>query len=45
MNTRTIVVTATLLTLLAGMLVLTGCNTYKGAGKDIEKTGESMQGK
>ncbi len=24
---------------------LSGCNTWRGAGKDIEKTGESMQKK
>lgn len=25
------------------MMSATGCNTYEGAGKDIERTGESMQ--
>ena len=24
--------------------VLAGCNTIEGAGKDVEKAGESMQG-
>lgn len=43
MKSRTIVVTVTLLMLLAGILTCTGCNTWKGAGKDIEKTGDSMQ--
>jgi len=45
MNLRLMVVTVTLLALLASVLSLTGCNTWKGAGKDVEKTGESMQGK
>jgi predicted small secreted protein len=45
MNTRIIILTLTLLALLAGMLSLTGCNTWKGAGKDIEETGDAMQGK
>jgi predicted small secreted protein len=40
MNIR-IIITALLL---AGMLSLVGCNTWKGAGKDVEKTGEVMQG-
>lgn len=35
----------TLLTLLVGMFSLTGCNTWKGAGKDIQSGGEKMQGK
>jgi predicted small secreted protein len=29
---------------LAGMLVITGCNTIHGAGKDIERGGEKVQG-
>ena len=44
MNTR-IIITATLLALLVGMLSLTACNTWHGAGKDVEKAGDSMQGK
>jgi predicted small secreted protein len=43
MNKR-IIATITLFALLAGMLSLTACNTWKGAGKDIEATGDSMQG-
>ncbi len=27
---------------LAGMVVLTGCNTIKGFGKDVSKTGEAV---
>lgn len=42
--TRIIIITVTVLTLLAGTLALTGCNTWDGAGKDIEDTGEAMQG-
>ncbi len=26
----------------AGMVVLTGCNTVKGFGKDVSKTGEAV---
>ncbi len=32
-----------LLTLTA-MIILPGCNTWKGMGKDVEKTGEAIQG-
>lgn len=32
-----------LLALLALVLVTSACNTWHGAGKDVEKTGESMQ--
>jgi predicted small secreted protein len=44
MTTRIIIVTVALLALLAGLLSLPGCNTWKGAGKDVERTGEKMQG-
>jgi predicted small secreted protein len=44
MKVRIIVVVVTLLALLTSAFCLTGCNTWKGAGKDIEKTGEAMQG-
>lgn len=27
-----------------GFVVLTGCNTIEGAGKDLEKGGEKVQG-
>jgi predicted small secreted protein len=33
------------LSLVIGLVSLNGCNTWKGAGKDVEKTGEAMQGK
>ena len=33
----------TLLVVLTAMLVLSGCNTWHGAGRDIERTGEKMQ--
>jgi predicted small secreted protein len=33
----------TLWALLAGVLAFSGCNTWHGAGKDVEKTGEAMQ--
>ena len=46
MNARIVIITVTLLALLAGTLSsLTGCNAWRGAGKDIEKAGESMQKK
>ena len=44
MNSRILIVTAALAALLLGVLSLTGCNTWKGAGKDVERTGEVMQG-
>ncbi len=44
MKVRIIVVAVTLLALLTSAFFLTGCNTWKGAGKDIERTGEAMQG-
>lgn len=31
-----------LIVALAGMVVLTGCNTVKGFGKDVSKTGEAV---
>ena len=43
MKMRNIVVVATLLMLLTSVFFLSGCNTWKGLGKDVEKTGESMQ--
>ena len=38
------IVVVMLLALLAGTLWLSGCNTWAGAGKDVQKTGEAMQG-
>jgi len=43
MKKRIIFVAATLLMLLTSVVFLTGCNTWKGLGKDVEKTGEAMQ--
>jgi predicted small secreted protein len=43
MKLRKILMAMTLLALLAGTLSLTGCNTWNGAGKDVERTGERMQ--
>jgi predicted small secreted protein len=34
-----------LLLLMFVVLVVAGCNTVKGLGKDVEKTGEAIQGK
>jgi len=44
MKMRIIVVAVTLLMLLTSGFFLTGCNTWKGFGQDIETTGEKMQG-
>lgn len=43
-NTRIVIVTVALLVLMAGILFSTGCNTWEGAGKDVERAGEKMQG-
>ena len=32
-----------MITLLVAMLVLAGCNTVAGVGKDVEKAGEAIQ--
>ena len=32
------------LVVLAAVVALGGCNTWEGAGKDVERTGEVMQG-
>jgi len=42
---RSILVAASLLAMLVSTVLLTGCNTWKGAGKDVERGGEMMQGK
>jgi len=44
MKTRSVIVSAALLVLLLGMLSMSGCNTWEGAGKDVERAGEKMQG-
>jgi len=31
------------ITLIVAMLVLAGCNTVAGVGKDVEKAGEAIQ--
>ncbi len=43
MKARITLVSVTLLILLTSVFVLTGCNTWKGLGKDVERTGEKMQ--
>ena len=45
MRLHKLIMTVTLLTLLVGMFSLNGCNTWRGAGKDVEKAGEKMQDK
>ena len=32
------------LSLVAGLLLLAGCNTVKGMGQDIKKAGEKIEG-
>ncbi len=34
---------ATILLCLTGLLVISGCNTMGGLGKDVEKAGEKLQ--
>lgn len=34
---------ATILLALTGLLVVSGCNTMGGLGKDVEKAGEKLQ--
>lgn len=43
MKKRITPVAVALLMLLTSMVFLTGCNTWEGLGKDVEKTGEKMQ--
>lgn len=43
MKMRRILVLGTLLMLLTSVFFMTGCNTWSGLGKDVEKTGEKMQ--
>ncbi|MCU0724769.1 MAG: hypothetical protein MUE73_03110 [Planctomycetes bacterium] len=45
MRKRIVVFTVTLLVLVVGLMSLSGCNTWRGAGKDVENTGDAMQGK
>ncbi len=41
---RNVFVSVIVLLTLTAILILPGCNTWKGVGKDVEKTGEAMQG-
>jgi predicted small secreted protein len=43
MKVRIILVAVTLLIGVTSAFFLTGCNTWKGLGKDVERTGEKMQ--
>ncbi len=43
MKFRTVLMALTLLALVAGTFAMTGCNTWNGAGKDVERAGEKMQ--
>ena len=45
MNKQRIIVSVTLILMSVAMLFVNGCNTWRGAGKDVEKTGEKMQDK
>ena len=44
MNARLINITWAMLGLLVVVFLLGGCNTWEGAGKDVERAGEKMQG-
>ncbi len=44
MNTKRISIVWIMLGLLTFTLILGGCNTVKGLGKDVERTGEKIQG-
>lgn len=39
------IVSLTLLLMAAAMLLLNGCNTWHGAGQDVEHAGQEMQDK
>jgi predicted small secreted protein len=39
------IISLTLLVMTAAMLLLNGCNTWHGAGKDVEHAGQEMQEK
>ena len=43
MKSRRMTASLALLLLTAAMLFLNGCNTWRGAGKDVEHAGEKMQ--
>lgn len=43
MKKSTLLGTLAILCAVATCFALTGCNTVEGAGKDIEKAGESIQ--
>jgi predicted small secreted protein len=40
-----VVLAVSLLSTAVGALLLTGCGTWGGLGKDVERTGDAMQGK
>lgn len=44
MKTRPLNSVIALIALAISMLCAAGCNTWKGAGKDVERAGEKMQG-
>ncbi|TVQ63870.1 MAG: entericidin A/B family lipoprotein [Phycisphaerales bacterium] len=44
MKTRICITAITMLGMVVWMFSITGCNTWKGVGKDVERTGEAMQG-
>ena len=43
MNKHLVIVSVVLLVLSWTLLILSGCNTWHGAGKDVERAGEKMQ--
>jgi predicted small secreted protein len=42
---KTILKAAMIVALVGAGAACVGCNTWNGAGKDVQKTGEHMQGK
>ena len=45
MNKQRLLLVLSLLLISGAMLLLSGCNTWRGLGQDIEGTGDSMQDK
>ena len=44
MKSRKLTTSLILLGLIGFAMSLTGCNTWQGVGKDVERTGEYIQG-
>ena len=42
-NVKALFISMILLTMTAAVLFINGCNTWHGAGQDVERAGEKMQ--